>query len=52
MPRGFLQVLCDENAHTVSQPNQSGRLELAEWLTSKENPLTARVMVNRLWHHL
>jgi hypothetical protein len=30
----------------------SGRLELAEWLTSKENPLTARVAVNRVWMHL
>jgi hypothetical protein len=30
----------------------SGRLELAEWLTSRENPLTARVAVNRVWMHL
>ena len=30
----------------------SGRKELAEWIGSKENPLTARVMVNRVWHHL
>ena len=30
----------------------SGRLELAEWLTSSRNPLTARVMVNRVWSHL
>ena len=31
---------------------ESGRRQLAEWLTSVENPLTARVMVNRVWHHL
>ena len=30
----------------------SGRKELATWIGSKENPLTARVMVNRIWHHL
>ncbi|WP_461508992.1 PSD1 and planctomycete cytochrome C domain-containing protein [Rhodopirellula baltica] len=28
------------------------RLEFAKWLTSPENPLTARVMVNRVWHHI
>lgn len=31
---------------------ESGRRQLAEWLTSAKNPLTARVMVNRVWHHL
>lgn len=29
----------------------SGRKQLAEWIASPANPLTARVMVNRLWHH-
>ena len=30
----------------------SGRRELAEWIASEKNPLTARVMVNRIWQHL
>ena len=49
--RGFLQVLSGKKRPHFGS-NSSGRLQLAGWLTSKENPLTARVMANRAWHHL
>ncbi len=51
VPRGFLQVATYGNAPAVPA-TQSGRLELGEWLTSPENPLTSRVMANRVWHWL
>jgi len=54
VPRGFLQVA--SKTKTDAQPaiatGSSGRLELAEWVASSDNPLTSRVMVNRIWHHL
>jgi hypothetical protein len=49
--RGFLTAATISPAPEVNR-TQSGRLELADWLTKNDNPLTARVMVNRLWVHL
>ncbi|HEX3725682.1 MAG TPA: DUF1549 domain-containing protein, partial [Pirellulales bacterium] len=51
VPRGFLQVVSPSTS-TSLPAGQSGRLELAAWLTSPNNPLTARVFVNRVWHWL
>ena len=39
--------------HTPQIPeNHSGRLELAQWITDPDDPLTTRVYVNRIWEHL
>ncbi len=46
VPRKFLDLL---GGQVVSTTNHSGRLELAQWLTSPTNPLAARVMINRIW---
>ncbi len=51
VPRGFLQVVARVEPPAISG-SVSGRLQLAEWITSNENPLTARVYVNRVWKHL
>ncbi len=47
VPRGFLEVFAQ--GETVKFENGSGRKELAELIASRDNPLTARVIVNRLW---
>ncbi len=47
VPRGFLEVASKGPAEIPT--GQSGRLQLAEWLTHPDHPLTARVMANRIW---
>jgi len=49
-PRGFLSCLPTGTA--TPPPDQSGRVQLAEWLLDEKNPLTPRVAVNRLWHQI
>src|SRR5262249_16998711 len=48
-PRRFLSILAGDNTPSFTQG--SGRLELAQAIANKDNPLTARVMVNRIWMH-
>jgi len=48
VPRGFLAILSPDGS-PQKFTNGSGRLELAKAIASKENPLTARVLVNRVW---
>ena len=63
VPRGFLSVASPTKAGRIDShrnlkglyegfQKSSGRLELAEWLIDPQNRLLARVMVNRIWHHL
>ena len=50
VPRQFLTAIAGRQS---PHPNSgSGRLELARQIASPDNPLTARVLVNRIWHHL
>jgi hypothetical protein len=49
VPRRFPRILAGDAQPAITAG--SGRLELAGWIASPENPLTARVMVNRIWQH-
>ena len=51
VPRAFPAVF-GIHATAPLPKDASGRLEFAQWLTDRQHPLTARVMVNRIWKHL
>ncbi len=53
VPRRFPTILAGESQVPIGQQTkQSGRRELAQWIASADNPLTARVMANRIWQQL
>lgn len=60
VPRGFPRIYDQVNAYESASwskrfeidSKQSGRMQLATWLTDPAHPQTARVMVNRVWMHL
>ena len=51
MPAGFA-ILDGDLGLDSAAPDAERRKRFAEWVTRPEHPLTARVMVNRVWHHL
>jgi len=51
VPRGSLRVAAWDKFPAIPA-GQSGRVQLADWIADRRNPLTARVTVNRLWQKL
>ena len=51
IPRGVLQVTSRGEPPRIDD-DHSGRIQLADWIADAHNPLTARVMVNRVWYWL
>tara|TARA_Y100001934_G_scaffold69090_1_gene85701 strand:+ start:2303 stop:4786 length:2484 start_codon:yes stop_codon:yes gene_type:complete len=49
--RGFVSIV-NPDFKPFFNRRGSGRRQMAEWIVSPGNPLTSRVMVNRIWHHL
>ncbi len=51
VPRGFVNVVSRNQPISIPE-RESGRRQLADWIASADNPLTARVVVNRIWQEL
>jgi len=51
VPRGFVRVASRKRPAQIPSA-ESGRRQLADWIASADNPLTARVAVNRIWQRL
>ena len=51
VPRGLPTLVAMEGLPQIPE-DSSGRLALANWILSEENPLSARVIVNRIWEHV
>ena len=52
VPRGFVRFIARNNPPASLPAGESGRRQLADWIASSDNPLTARVAVNRIWQRL
>ena len=57
VPRGYVRCLCEQlgvapQLDALEHHSASGRRELAAYIASAQNPLTARVFVNRVWQQL